>query len=125
MPPSSDLGGARAACREVLAFDEMHAEAHYLLGLCDEGLGELGAAVEQYELAAHLDARFAMPRLRLGVLARKRGELVGARRYLRGAIELLAKEREARVSMFGGGFARDALTTLCRAELSACDREER
>jgi ribosomal protein uS11 len=63
---------------------------------------------------------FAMPRLRLGLLARRRGEHRVAGTELGRALALLRHEREDRIVLFGGGFGRVALTTICRAELDAC-----
>ena len=61
-----------------------------------------------------------MPRLRLGLLARRRGDNRTAGPELERALGLLRQEREDRIVLFGGGFGRIALTTLCRAELDAC-----
>jgi chemotaxis protein methyltransferase CheR len=61
-----------------------------------------------------------MPRLHLGRLARREGDLATARRELSRALDLLAREDATRVLLFGGGFGRDVLTQLCRAELRAC-----
>jgi chemotaxis protein methyltransferase CheR len=63
---------------------------------------------------------FALPRLRLGQLARCRGEDRTAAAALEQALDLLPTEHEERITLFGGGFGRLALTMLCRAELEAC-----
>ena len=78
-------------------------------------------AVVQYRTAAHLDPTFAMPRLRLGVLARRRGDTRAAAAELDRALLLLRGETDERITLFGGGFGRAALTALCRAELDACE----
>jgi chemotaxis protein methyltransferase CheR len=60
-----------------------------------------------------------MPRLHLGMLARQAGDLTAARRELSRALALLGREDASRVLLFGGGFGRDALVGLCKAELRA------
>jgi len=55
-------------------------------------------------------------------LARRRGELAAAERELAAALSLLQREDPARILLFGGGFGREALLALCRAELTACEQ---
>lgn len=117
------LAEAEAACRSLLAIDTLHAGAHYLLALCREASGDLEEAQRHDEMAAHLDPGFAMPRLHLGLGARRRGALEMARSELARALELLQREEPARILLFGGGFAREALLSLCRSELRACGAE--
>jgi FixJ family two-component response regulator len=62
------------------------------------------------------DPAFAMPRLHLILLARRAGDREAQRREL----GLLQREDASRLLLFGGGFGRDALIALCRAELRAC-----
>ncbi|WP_067506969.1 protein-glutamate O-methyltransferase CheR [Actinoplanes sp. TFC3] len=106
--------------RRLLDTDGLYADAHHQLAVCLEGGGSTDGAISHYRLAAYLDPEFAMPRLRLGLLARRRGENRVAGIELDRALELLRQEREERIVLFGGGFGRIALTTLCRAELDAC-----
>jgi chemotaxis protein methyltransferase CheR len=114
------LAEAERACRSVLALDEAHAGAHYLLALCREAAGDPEGAAEHDRMAAHLDPAFAMPRLHLGMSARRSGAHDVARAELGRALELLQREDPARILLFGGGFARDGLLALCRGELRAC-----
>lgn len=93
------------------------AEALYLQALAMEERGELPSAEWHHQRAAAKDAGFAMPHLRLGLLARRRGEIVAARRELRRALELLDGESATRLRRFGGGFERDDLRRLCRDEI--------
>jgi chemotaxis protein methyltransferase CheR len=116
---SGRLNEAEIVCGELLRNDDLDAGAHYLLALCRESASDARGAEEHDRLAAHLDPAFAMPRLHLGLLARRRGDLAAARRELAQALELLQREDAARVLLFGGGFRREALVTLCRAELGA------
>ncbi|HET9643998.1 MAG TPA: CheR family methyltransferase [Burkholderiaceae bacterium] len=111
---------AEAACRELLAYDELNAGAHYVLALCRDAAGDTAGAVEHDTLAAHLDATFAMPRLHLGLMERRRGHFDAARRELAQAMVLLQREEASRLLMFGGGFRRETLIALCRAEHAAC-----
>ena len=116
---SGRLTEAETVCAELLRIDDLDAGAHYVLALCRESGGDARGAEENDRLAAYLDPTFAMPRLHLGLLARRRGDLASARRELTHALELLQREDAARVLLFGGGFRREALVTLCRAELGA------
>ena len=112
--------GAEDACRRLLEVDELNAGAHYLLALCREAAGDQTAAVHHDQVAAYLDPGFAMPRLHLGLLARRTGQEATARHELVQALVLLQREDASRVLLFGGGFGRQALVTLCGAELSRC-----
>lgn len=115
-----DLARAEEACRELLEQDEMSAGAHYLMALCREDAGDRRGAVHHDQLASYLDPDFAMPRLHLGLLARRAGDPGGARRELEQALTLLQREDASRVLLFGGGFGREALITLCRAQYVSC-----
>jgi chemotaxis protein methyltransferase CheR len=95
----------------------LQAEALFIQALALEERGELPAAEWHHQRAVAKDAGFAMPHLRLGLLARRRGEPVAARRELRRALELLDGESVDRMRRFGGGFERDALRHLCEADL--------
>jgi chemotaxis protein methyltransferase CheR len=116
---SGQLDAAEAVCARLRGLDELSAGAHYLLALCREGAGDRKSALENDQVAAYLDPTFAMPRLHLGLLARRAGDMRGARRELDQAIVLLDREDASRVLLFGGGFTREALMGLCRAELRA------
>ena len=111
---------AEAVCAELLELDELNAGAHYLMALCRESAGDDDDAVDHDRIAAYLDPGFAMPRLHLGLLARRAGDREAARRDLRQALMLLQREDSSHLLLFGGGFSRGALMTLCRAELAAC-----
>lgn len=117
---SGELEAARRACSRLLERDELNAGAHYLLALVCEGEHDASSAAEHDRIAAYLDPAFAMPRLHLGLLARRKGDLLAARRELRQAYALLEREETARLVLFAGGFERGALLALCRAELTAC-----
>lgn len=95
------------------------AAAHYLLGLCYENAGNRARAMEHHQSAIRLDPYFAMPHLHLGLLARRAGDTDRARAEMRLAADLVGCERPDRILLFGGGFHRNALLDLCRAELSA------
>jgi chemotaxis protein methyltransferase CheR len=110
---------AEGVCRRLLEFDDLSAGAHYVLALCREGAGDCAAAAEHDQAAAYLDSGFAMPHLHLGLLARRRGDHEVVQRELAHALFLLEQEDASRLLLFGGGFTREALLGLCRAELRA------
>ncbi len=114
------LDEAEVLCRRLLDIDGLYADAHHQLAVCLEGGAAVDVAIGHYRLAAYLDPDFAMPRLRLGLLARRRGDNGIAGPELDRALTLLRQERDERIALFGGGFGKIALTTLCRAELEAC-----
>jgi chemotaxis protein methyltransferase CheR len=113
------LDEAEALARRLVDSDGLYADAHQLLGVCLEGAGAVEVAIVHYRLAAYLDPEFAMPRLRLGLLARRRGDHHHAGEELDRALGLLIQEREERIVLFGGGFGRISLVALCRSELDA------
>jgi chemotaxis protein methyltransferase CheR len=115
---SGQLVQAERACDQLLAIDELNAGAHYLLALCREGAGDRAGSVSHDQTAIYLDPGFAMAHVHLGLLARRANDRATARRELEQAIVLLQREDASRLLLFGGGFSRDALTALCRAELA-------
>lgn len=115
---SGQLTAAETACRQLLLIDELNAGAHYVLALCREHAGDRDGATEHDRVAAYLDPAFAMPRLHLGLLARRAGDRDAAGRELAQALVLLRSEDASRLLLFGGGFTRDALIALCQASLA-------
>jgi chemotaxis protein methyltransferase CheR len=115
-----DLAAAEAVCAGVLASDDLSAGAHYLMALGREHAGDMVRAVEHDRMAAYLDPAFAMPRLHLGLLAKRAGDLPAAIRELQQALILLRREDAARILLLGGGFTREALLEFSRAQLRAC-----
>lgn len=107
-------------CVEAARDDARGATAHYLLGLCREHEGDRRRAMEHHAAATRLDPSFAMPHLHLGLLARRAGDARTARAEMKLAADLVARERPDRILLFGGGFHKNALLELCRAELKAC-----
>ncbi len=108
------------ACARLIAPQTpaaLQAEVLFLQGLAMEERGQLPAAEWHHQRAAAKDAAFALPHLRLGLLARRRGEIVAARRELGRALALLDDESPERLRRFGGGFERDDLRRLCRDEI--------
>ncbi|GAA2358158.1 protein-glutamate O-methyltransferase CheR [Dactylosporangium salmoneum] len=112
-------GRAAQLCRRLLERDALYADAHQLLADCFEGDDNHASAQRHHRIAAQLDPRFAMPRMRLGLLARRLGDRRGAELELDRAVQLLREESGERIALFGGGFGRSALIALCRAELAA------
>lgn len=117
---SGQVAAAEEACSRLLMADELDAGAHYVLGHCREQAGDADGAGEHYRVAAYLDPEFAMPRLHLGLMARRAGERNAARRELTQALVLIEREAASRLLLFGGGFGRKALTALCESALKDC-----
>jgi len=116
------ISEALAACGELAEGHPPDAEVHYLRGLCAELAKRPEVAREEYVRASMLDEDFAMPRLRLGMLARRGRQFDDARRYLRDALRLFPYQTERVLLLFGGGFHVDGLTRLCRTEIDACKK---
>lgn len=114
------LDEAEALARSLVDVGGRYADAHHLLGVCLEGGGSVDGAIGQFRLAAYLDPAFALPRLRLGLIARRRGDDRDAAAELDRALHLLRDERDERIVLFGGGFGRASLTAVCRTALDAC-----
>jgi chemotaxis protein methyltransferase CheR len=117
---AGQVGEARVTALRLLEQDEFDAGAHYVLALCQEHAGDASAAAAHDRTALYLDPSFAMPRLHLGRIARRRGDTALAREEISRALDLLAREDSARILLFGGGFGREALLRICRGELLAC-----
>lgn len=115
-----EYSAAEDVCRRLLASEELNAGAHYVLALCRESLGDRDGAAEHDRMAVYLDPAFAMPRLHLGLLARRAGDRQTARAELGEALTLLDREEASRVLLFGGGFKREALIDLCQSALRDC-----
>jgi chemotaxis protein methyltransferase CheR len=116
---SGQLGAAERVSAQLLERDELNAGARYLLALCRDSAGDRQGALDHDRAAVYLDPGFAMPRVHLGLMARRAGDAETARRELGQALLLLEHEEASRVLLFGGGFTRDALIALCRAELAS------
>jgi chemotaxis protein methyltransferase CheR len=114
-----DYGAARDVCGALLRRDELSAGARYVMALLSEQAGAVDEALDHDRFAVYLDPQFAMPRLHLGVLLRRAGDRDRAVAELELAEGLLEREEPARLLLFGGGFSRQGLLTLCRAELRA------
>jgi chemotaxis protein methyltransferase CheR len=117
---SGSLPAAETVCRRLLDIDGVNPGAHYVLALCRESGGDIDGAARHDRIAAYLDPAFAMPRLHLGLLARRSGDTETARRELHHAETLLKHEDTARLLLFGGGFNRDSLIALCGSALRTC-----
>jgi chemotaxis protein methyltransferase CheR len=114
--------GAAEIATRLLAVDDRNAGAHYLLALCGEHARQPDRAIAHHRMAIRFDPSFAMPRLHLGLLLRRAGELRAAEGELSQALRLLSTEDASRLLLFGGGFGREALTSVCEAALAASGR---
>jgi chemotaxis protein methyltransferase CheR len=115
-----NVSAAQTVCEQILSSDDLNAGAHYVAALCREHVGDHDGAVEHDRAAIYLDPTFAMPHLHLGLLAKRRGDLVTSRRELEQARGLLPGEDASRLLLLGGGFGRETLLEFSRAQLCAC-----
>ena len=89
---AGQLEAADETASRLLLSDECNAGAHYVLALCREHAGFRERAAEHHRVACHRDPSFAMPRLHLGLLARRAGDRNAARREFAQALALLERE---------------------------------
>ena len=87
---SGDPAAAEQVCARILALDELNAEAHYVKALCREHARDARGRANHDHYALYLDPTFAMPRLHLGLMAKRAGDAEVARRELARALVLLA-----------------------------------
>jgi chemotaxis protein methyltransferase CheR len=116
---SGRLSAAEQACHRLLEIDRRSAGAHVLLAMCREGEQDLPAAVAHCRTAITFDPAFAMPHVHLGRLAVRMGDRGTAQRQYATSARLLPAETGRRILIFGGGFDREALISLCRAQGAA------
>ncbi len=117
---AGETAAAEETCGKLLEVDEMSVGARYVLALCREARGDLVSAAEHDRIAIRIDPSFSLPRLHLGLLSRRSGDVATAAEELARALPLLASEDPSRILLFGGGFKREVLVKLCRAELARC-----
>ena len=120
---SGSLPAAERACRALLEVDPRSAGAHVLLAMCREGEQDLSAAVDHCRTAITFDPEFAMPHVHLGRLARRMGDRGTSRKQYAQSARLLPTETGRRILLFGGGFDREALISLCRTQGAAVGEE--
>ncbi|MDI1428331.1 CheR family methyltransferase [Polyangium sorediatum] len=113
------LRDAERTLGALLARGQCETGAHYLLGLLRENERDIERAAWHYREAKRRDPHFSLPRLRLGMVLRREGHGASARVELEQALVLLEREDRARIVMFGGGFRREVLLELCKAQLDA------
>jgi chemotaxis protein methyltransferase CheR len=107
---------AEQTCRRLLGIGQLNSCAHMLLALCREGKADLQGTTDQCRAAVLADPDFAMPHVHLARLARSAGDQETARREFAESRRLLPAETDRRILLFGGGFDREALISLCQAQ---------
>jgi chemotaxis protein methyltransferase CheR len=120
---TGELGAAEHTCYRLLAIDdqidEYGAGAHVLLAVGREAGGDPSAAIDHVRRAVEIDPEFAIAHMHLGRLARRGGDRGVAQRAYAQAVRLLPAETDQRILLFGGGFDREALLSLCRTQRAA------
>jgi len=116
---AGDLDAAERCCVPLLDARDPPAEAYIVLALIAEHRGDRARAIEHHRAAVYLDPDVAVSHLHLGRIQRQEGRIAEARHELGQALELLRREPSSRLVLFGGGFGRDGLVALCRAELAS------
>ena len=115
-------------CRRLLVDDPHCAGAYHLLGVASENLGKHADAQGHYETAITLDPNFAMSHWFLGRLYLRAQTREPARRHLSTALRLWQLESPqtgTNATLFTGGFGRETLERLCRADLANCEMRRR
>jgi len=112
---------AIASATDVLSSNLEHHEpdAHVLLGLAAEHHDRRTKALEHYRAAIYLDPLIAAAHLYLGRLHLRQKENDAAKHILQQALELMKRESDRRVAIFGGGFSREGLIGQCESLLKA------
>jgi chemotaxis protein methyltransferase CheR len=113
---------AEAACRDLLADDPCNARALFLLALCREQSDDAIVAADLYRSSASHDAAFAMPHVRLALLARRSRQVLEAVRSFGSALALIDREDDINLALFAGGFSRQAIADLCRSQMTGSRR---
>lgn len=114
---SGEYMRAEATCRTLLSEDPRNARVLFLLALCREQSGDIAVASDLYRSSSSNDARFAMPHVRLALLARRRREDQEAHRFFGSALVRIDREDDLNIALFSGGFSREAIADLCRGHM--------
>lgn len=116
---TGDATTAAADAHRLLVLDpDSTAEAHAVLATCREAEGVLSPALSHWRAAVATDPAFGIAHLRAGMLLRQTGRSWEAEDAYRRAATALPGETDRRILLFGGGFGRDALLSLCRSTTS-------
>jgi chemotaxis protein methyltransferase CheR len=111
-----DTAAAERTARRLTGTSRLRAEAHAVLATCRESEKDLDAAIMHCRTAIAIAAGFAMAHLQLGRLSQRLGEQHTAQREYTESARLLRFETDYRIMLFGGGFDREALISLCRTQ---------
>ena len=112
-----DVAKAKTVCLEILGADPKNSGAHHVLALCRKHEGDAAGAISHDYDAVLADPNFAIAHLHLGILLRRAGNWGAASSALSRALNILPRETDERILLFGEGFRREALMFLCRAEI--------
>lgn len=118
-----DYQRAKRACAQFLETNGPTAGIHYLLGLSFEGENDLRSAWTEHHRATVLDPSFAMPRIHMGLIAKRSKNFDRAITEFEKAYQLLHHEKSERLHLFSSGFSRTALLALCRDEIQRLRNE--
>lgn len=113
-----DIEGSLGLCHDLLTMPSPGG-VHLLMALCCEQLGRYEEALQHTRTAISFAPAFAMAHIFLGRLSRNQHAFLEAKTAFYQAIQLLPTETSSHLFLFGGGFHRDALIQLCRAEIQA------
>lgn len=111
-----DFARAEVYLDQLAELDPHCADSRLLQALADAHAGEHQRALALVHEAIYLDASFAMAHIQLGRLHQALGNEAGSRAAFEHAAGLLREETERRLTLFGGGFSRDTLISLCHRE---------
>jgi len=114
---AGDNDAALACGQQVLDANSMCAEAHCVMALVYEGLGQTELARRELDKAIYLDGGFAIAHFRLACLHGRTGRRDDAMREFFNTIKALPHDDQRRVRLYSGGFDTETISRLCGQQL--------
>lgn len=110
---------ALKACEEVLAINDLLADAYFLKGLVLDMSDRSIEAMAEYQKTILLKMDFVMPHYHFGKLCFRQGKDRAGVRELKNCLRILEKEEEGTIIPYSGGLSREVFMGLIHRELGA------